>query len=495
MLVLFALASLAPAALAQQWNFIGSRMQAMGGAGVATVDDSTAQFWNPAALGFKKKGEWDVQLPITVNASIENNALESVSDLVVRFDDIESVIDSLQNGGGTPPSEAQINNTVDWLVDLGTLGDAAESVQAQAGVGLLGHVGHFGFGAISNTGVTSYPNVDLTNLGFQETAFQALLNQVTASHPGVLDTLKTQIDGLAQPFWTNANATAFVDSFIESPNVDANDPDVQQLMLDIAGAVGQDNFADNESGVVAAGLSLQEFGISYGYALPMPFFKPFDRKLSVGATAKYMMGISFVRASRYTDGVSGAGLGDIDGLKDSVISSNFGLDLALDFRPYEFVRFGLTARNINAPKFKAGEIGDLRVRPAVRLGTSITPIENLVLAMDIDLTENSIGTENWNAPEPKFRSRILSFGSEYTIPMGKPSALALRFGAYSNTSDSVNKNWALTGGLGLKLWGFVLDLSAGGSLERERVRTGNFTYVNVPDRLNVGLGLKWVKSI
>ena len=39
---LLALALLAPRAAAEDWQIIGSRYQAMGGAGVATVNDSNA---------------------------------------------------------------------------------------------------------------------------------------------------------------------------------------------------------------------------------------------------------------------------------------------------------------------------------------------------------------------------------------------------------------------------------------------------------------------
>lgn len=490
------LALMVPAATAQQFNFVGSRFQGMGGAGVATVTDSTAQYWNPAALGFKKKGEWDVQLPVTVGTAIQNNALENVSEVVYGYDQASGVIEALQDGGGVAPTSGEIDSTIQWLTDLDALGDSAESVYGQVGIGLLGNVGHFAFGAISNTNITSYPDVDLANIGFDLTSFSDFLSAVSPN-PGQLQTLKDQVDAQPSPFWDAANSAAFVDAFINAPGVDANAPNVQQLILDISGVVGdsQFDFANNTSGVVAVALSIQEIGLSYGYALPMPFFKPFDKKLSVGATAKYMMGISFARASLYTDGISGSGLGSIDGFDESTISSNFGLDLALDFRPFEFARIGLVARNVNAPKFSAGEAGDIRVRPAVRLGMSVTPIERLVLAMDVDLTDNRWGTVDWKLPDPTYSSRLISLGSEYTIPLGKPCALALRFGGYSNLTGSDNSNWAMTGGLGLKLWGFWLDMSAGGSFQKNRVRTGDTTYVNVPDRLNAGLGFKWQKSI
>ena len=53
----------------------------------------------------------------------------------------------------------------------------------------------------------------------------------------------------------------------------------------------------------------------------------------------------------------------------------------------------------------------------------------------------------------------------------------------------------MTGGLGLRLWQFVLDLSAGGSFEKEKIRTGSDEFMNFPTRLNAGLTLKWEKSL
>ena len=279
------LSILAPNAFAQQFNFVGARFQAMGGAGVATVTDSTAQYWNPAALGFKKKGEWDIQLPITVGTAIQDNALQEISEVVYGYDEVGRVVDSLQDGGAVVPTTAEIDGTIQWLNDLDAL-SSSESVYGQVGIGLLANVGHFAFGAVSNTNITSYPNVDLENVGFDLTSLGQFLAAVPPN-PGQLQTLKDQVNAQPAAFWDATNSAAFVDAFINAPNVDANDPNTQQLILDISGVVGDNafDFANNESGVVAVALSLQEIGLSYGFAIPMPFYKPFDKKLSVGATA------------------------------------------------------------------------------------------------------------------------------------------------------------------------------------------------------------------
>ncbi len=487
-------------ALAQQWNFVGSRQQAMGGAGIGTVNDSTAFYWNPAAMGFKKKGEWDVQLPVTVNLSVENELIEQVSDLAVRSGDIEALIDDLEAGDPSILTNGNIGPAMDWLADFDALGESPQSVHTEIGIGLLGHVGNFAFGGLSNTTAYIFPDVDLSQIGLLQsdlTTFLANSPAVTGQQTALKDQIRNDIGG----FWTNStangnNADRYVDVFVASNEVDPDDPGTRAIILLLARGVENDeSFAANQSGIVTAGLSIQEIGVSYGYALPSPWLKRWlDKKISVGATAKYMMGIAFVRSARY-DEISGGGLGDINEFKDNQISHQFGLDLGIDYRPFEFARIGIAARNVNVPRFDGGEFGDIKVKPQVRMGMSAEPIERWILALDVDLTENSNPQLERSPAEDLFRSRLVSLGTEYTIPLGKPSALALRFGTYKNTHDEINEGWALTGGLGLKLWGFVLDLSAGGGLDRERIRTDTNKYVNIPDRVNVGLGLKWEKSI
>jgi hypothetical protein len=44
-----------------------------GGAGVATVNDAHATYWNPAALGYLDG--WSVMLPFSVSASSEGDAI------------------------------------------------------------------------------------------------------------------------------------------------------------------------------------------------------------------------------------------------------------------------------------------------------------------------------------------------------------------------------------------------------------------------------------
>jgi len=120
---------------------------------------------------------------------------------------------------------------------------------------------------------------------------------------------------------------------------------------------------------------------------------------------------------------------------------------------------------------------------------AVIPIKNLTLAFDIDATSNKVATL------PGYSSQNVSIGAEYVIPFGKRVDLALRLGGYNNIATDYNQDWAMTGGLGLRLWGFHLDLAVGSSFERESIQTGTASTRSVPTRMNLGLGLKWEQSL
>lgn len=270
---------------------------------------------------------------------------------------------------------------------------------------------------------------------------------------------------------------------------------------------GSNPLANNETGAVIAGLSTEEFAFTYSHTLPVPFrskmgdtaqaiTKYIHNKIAIGGNIKYMMGIAFAKVIEYDDSDSNL-LGDLADYSDNEISHNWGLDLGIAYRPFPFLRFGMVARNVNSPSFdlpdldlvNGQQITEIEIEPQVRFGVALLPIRNLTLALDIDATANEITTL------PGFESRILSVGAEYAIPFGKKVDLALRLGGYNNVASDVESNWAMTGGIGLRLWQFVIDLSAGGSFEKEKIITDTDSYIELPTRMNAGLTLKWEKSL
>ena len=116
-------------AIADSWSFVGSRHQAMGGTGVAFSDDSTSAYWNPANFAWQKG--WDVQIPITLDANVENQAIQGLSNLIVTAGDLEQDIDDFLNCVPTcsgTPSEQTLEELMGFLLQLATYGENGEAV-------------------------------------------------------------------------------------------------------------------------------------------------------------------------------------------------------------------------------------------------------------------------------------------------------------------------------------------------------------------------------
>lgn len=72
-------------------------------------------------------------------------------------------------------------------------------------------------------------------------------------------------------------------------------------------------------------------------------------------------------------------------------ASNVGLDLGVVYSPMDLgLSVGLSAKNLNAPKFKFGENGELKIKPQARLGAAWELGEIVSIAGDIDLTNNEL---------------------------------------------------------------------------------------------------------
>ncbi len=499
----------AGAASAAPWTFVGSRQQAMGGTGVAFTDDSLANYWNAANLAYSKG--WDVQLPATGNANIENKALEKLSGLIDGFDALDAAATNLlscqPNCVDVPDlSAAQQQQVVDYLIALDDYGKNGENVNVGVAFGLTGRYDSFGFSALSLTTGTVFPSVDLNNLSLGSAVIDLVEGAACCQLP-INSALGNAIATASQGALTPQQGGHLV-YLAERAGANTLEPATQQFLYGLA-AGGSGTFANNNSGVLTAGLSTQEFGISYSHTIPVPRYRLTSgitheilsyvhEKFSVGVVPKYMLGVAFVRFFLYEDDANASTIvSELSEFADPVLSSAFGLDIGASYRPTSWFQFGMMARNVNSPSFDVqpftrpdGQyVSELSLEPQVRVGFALIPVKRLTLALDIDATSNDVATL------PGYASQTLSVGAEYVIPFGKRVDLALRLGGYNNIATDFDQDWAMTGGLGLRLWGFHLDLSGGGSFENEDIQTGTTTTTSVPTRMNIGLGLKWEQSL
>ncbi len=502
---------------ASQWNIVGSRQQAMGGAGVADTQDSTANYWNPANLAFQPG--WGIHLPVTAGGSIENNALTRLSNLLVDYDDLSVVAKGvIKCAPSCSPAQLnglgpqQVEGIFGLLSDFATFGANGEAVHVEASFGLAGRFKNFGFSAMSLTDGSVFPNTDVTNIRLVEPeAVATFLDKGCPSGcgPAMDQDLVSRIDSsssiITQP---EANDLVYL---LERTGADTSDPDIRNLALAIV-SDESGPLSANTTGAVATGLSVQEIAFSIALKIPVPFISKMSggthdflenwvhKKFAVSVTPKYMLGITFAKYYPYNDAPSAGDIvTDLGNIDNSTLSSAFGLDVGVAYRPTNWLRLGVMARNVNSPSFKidspfngSGEAilpSSVESQAQVRGGIAVLPFRNLTLAVDADITDNRL------IALPEARSRLISIGGEYVIPFHRHFDMALRVGTYSNLSDTVNRDWALTGGLGLRFGSFHIDLSGAGSFVSEEVRTGSTTYQNFPTRLQAGLGLSWEKSL
>jgi hypothetical protein len=497
----------AAAAQAAPWSFVGSRQQAMGGTGVAHTRDSTATYWNPANLAFQDG--WGVTLPITAEGAIENQALSKLSGLLVGFDTLGSAAQSLLAcapacpGIAIPPQQAQA--IAGLLTRFAEYGQSGENVHVNASLGLAGRYRALGVSAMSLSAGTIYPNTDLQNL-FLGPAVGDLLGPGPYQTPADAQ-LASEVFAAAGGALTAPESGQLV-YLLEQSGANTANPRIRQLATGLVSA-GSGGFSLNSTGALLAGLSLEEFAVSYALKLPIPYLwysegrtrkvlRHLHENVAVAVVPKYMLGVTFLKFFRYDDTRSAGEI--VESFVDfdsSRVSHGFGLDVGASYRPTPWLSFGMMARNVNSPSFEIEPfatpgglyVSSIAVEPQVRFGLAMVPIRGLTVAFDFDATANRVVTL------PGFESRFVSLGAEYVIPLHRRVDLALRLGGYSNVSSSVEDDWAMTGGLGLRIGSFRLDLSAGGSFASELIQTGTNSFDSFPTRMNLGLGLSWETSL
>lgn len=488
---------------AQEWSFVGARYQGMGGAGVAVVDDVHAPYWNPGALAFP--GRQGVAVPIGAQVAAEGSILRDV-------DDVASFIDSLSSGeldqlltdleAGNPIDAAQRATALELLVSrLPALDEEGEGLVAGVHASLLVRVGRIGVTGLGLAHFGADPVFDRENLSLSSlsggAAIDELVDPGTAMDrygPGAAPSVVGQLEALFTTAMSgNPNLQAEELVFqAEQAGLDVNSPGVAQGLLDVATATASataGGFDENLSGAFVRGLAVEEIGVAYGHPLPLPV-RRLDGKIGIGGHLKYLYGTTFNKFIRYDDVDSGSDLANELGDTDNrEVSHTVSLDVGVLARPWEWLRFGLTARNVTSPEFDlardptdpAGP-SKLTLEPQVRAGVALWLLPGWVIAFDADLTENETDLLDGYA------SRLVSLGTEFGLGLG-PVELALRGGAYLNTASEDLDGVALTGGLGLRVFGFALDVAAGASPRTQEIEAANDQ--ELPSRVNASVMLSY----
>ena len=475
--------------MASEWQFIGARYQAMGGAGVAVVDDSLAVYWNPGALAFTKGR--DIQVPIGVSISAEGNVMREIDALNLFARDVSSVRRKVQNGD---PLTSSDRATLLQLVarDIPLFQEDDEAFLARAQGSLTGRAGRFAFAMLGNGESVIAPFVDPLNVGLSGAPTAAgriayvvgagadRSPQLTPSGQSLADAIANDFRDFTSTGLEQDQAEEFVFQ-AESAGLDSNSNGVRESLGRSAHATAASSSqlaSENVSGAAAITLVTAETTLAYGH--------PFFEKIGIGGAVRYLYGNTFVDYTTFYD---------VDSVRELIRETlefnnrqdghDFAVDLGALVKLTDWLRVGIVVRNLNEPDFKVDLPPELRrslrdagislpryeIQNQARLGAAVDVFPWWTVALDIDLTKND------TPYVPDFESRLLSMGTEVRMAYKRVS-LALRGGAFLNIGDDQNNSPTLTGGFGLSLWNFTADFAGSIATDWDR-----FESIGTDDRI------------
>lgn len=473
---------------AQQWQFVGTRAMGMGGAGVATAFGPDAQYWNPAGLAQEEDAN-ETGLLINAGASLETtkNVLEGVRDLTDMSDQYKALKNAIS--GGQQATVENINTIFKGLNDISKMlgQNTGALVNADAGIGFKFKNFAVSGRALGTGAIT--PVVDTKNIQFNAGSgitLGAISTPVSASNQSAANALAAAIDahGIFNSLntlfgGTYANSTALANAMVNAA-VAQGASEAQILdMLGVAtsnmggaaeiinqAAVASGSYKDNETLVMADAATFGEMSLGYGQQV-IPGLK-------VGGNLKVISG--------YTAQSGVMVLSEDEKIKDILDkaydnkknSTNFGIDLGvmanlsqlLDKEILWNPQVGLTARNLNSPKFDRPDLpaefvgkpianhwrtDKYELKPQVRAGVAVSPFKWMTAAADIDVTENDTMIDS-------IKSRQLALGLEFNVVNGQRFNMPLRLGYNKNLSESSVSPF-YTAGIGFNMMHFYIELA------------------------------------
>ncbi len=415
----------------------GPRAMAMGGAQVALVEDGTAVYWNPAALGRRD--------------------LIFAADPVWGFavaDNITEQMNAFRDFYSNPPDTSDPNELIAFIGDfsdtLKGFNEPGTGVTGNMHVGVTTMIGPIGVSWINVTKMEIGPGMDSqTSRLIDEKYFntgpeyqrQAM---ITALYQAGLLT-RAEYDRLDRQGWRT------------EPNDDIG-------------------LLENMSMIAVTGFSQHDFGVTYAHSFKLGRHD----FLAVGGTAKFIYG------QRYDNKLSVLSGGKLDpdafttgpnwlftnvlGLDAVATGYGFSMDLGVQAMLGRFIHLGVVGRNIIPMEINwdSDSLEPTRLDPQVRFGLGFEFFDSLTIAMDIDALETDYTVtarviENNVLIEKEIvvdRVRDLSFGVEWSIA----DVFAIRAGFNTNYNslieDKAKATFLATLGFGVKIGDiFHLDLA------------------------------------
>lgn len=474
--------------LALDAYIVGPRAHGMGGTGVASSNDHTAQYYNPALFGFfgstgvaDNQGlatkSWGGGFDASAGARVHGDLLEIAQTLA----DLDR--DGLVDNGIT--AREDLRELLEAAAALGEIGEPANAVSADATAGLTVRFGHGALGVrVYGQAATLVSNTDLLNVALNiggQLLGEQIAQRGTTADSQVLLLTNAQRDSLYVAFGgtngfgdsstqTNINATQAVlnlDYEMRQAGFDAGQ--VQTAVTVVQNAANQSGLSleDNDTILRLRAFGLAEVPLSYGWSI--------GEHWSIGGSLKLMIGRVYgTELSVFEEDAPTQFDATIDNFETTI---TWGLDLAVAGR-WQWFQAGVVGRNLNSPEFNGftnaigTRIPDVRIDPQVTVGVAFIPYQWLTVAFDGDLMTA-------DSSFPGYDTQRIGGGLE----LNPWNVLALRAGLYQNIAES-DIGPVVTLGAGLNLWAVRIDLGIASSTDLVE-----FEEYDVPDELRLSLGI------
>jgi hypothetical protein len=480
-------------AIAESWALLGARYQGMGGAGVATVDDAHATYWNPGALAFADG--WSVMLPFSVQASSEGDAIETLDFVMGIGKATRPIVKKIKKGKKLTRDE--VNTLLGLMRGIANIDPDGEGLLVDGELGFRGNAGRMGLVGSALTYTAVQPSKDTIRLqlsvdpsGPDQQVFNVVRDGADHSQGSAKPFAQEGSQGLADAIaskntaWSQDQAEDLVFR-AEGVGFDTDRREHRQFLKRSAKETGSISVAGqtidlNDTGAFVRGIIATEIGVGYGRAFEIPHV---PGKVAFGVVPKVIVGTTYFDFIRWDEVRTFADA--VERLLEGPTvrtSANFGLDLGFMAKPIDRLTLGVTARNVNKPSFQFAGNGRYTIDPQVRTGIAYGITESWLVAFDADLTKNSTETIT------RFESRQVAMGTEYRLPF-ESIEVALRAGAWSNVAPKSNDAWALTTGFTIRKGGFAFDFAGGSSFETSEVHD-----ITMPERMNFALNLRYEKK-